>query len=412
MNDRTRTRGLRAAVGIAIASGGLAFAAAAPAAEWYWAPGAAIGADYNDNPGLSSRADEEDSIFGAIGQLSLEVGYLAPTSSGWIRPQIRSRRYGSDDEERDSDDQFLDFLFRGEDQTSRWGLNGSWSHEQVRTAELADVILDPEIPELPEDDTGVVNVQGRRDRVRLRPFYERDFSALSAYRLQASFVDTSYDAEAFELRDYRDLRAEVQYLRHVNPLMDWVVGVFGRDYSSDERGDAIGYGLRTGIERRISETTRLDFLVGVESTDPDDADSETDYIADVFLTRRLQTTWLKAGYRRSLAGSGLGTISARDEVHLSFRRDLTELISAGLGLRAYRSSALADEGTDRDFTQLRAEFVWRLTQTFSLIGDYRYNFLDREDEPESADSNQAFLYLQWAPQRPGVQARQRLEPGR
>jgi hypothetical protein len=176
--------------------------------------------------------------------------------------------------------------------------------------------------------------------------------------------------------------------------------VFGRDYSSDD-GDVTGYGVRTGIDREISETMQLEFLVGAESADPDVGDTETDMIADVFLTRRLQTTWLQAGYRRSLAGSGIGTVSLRDEIYLAFRRDLTELVSAGLGLRAYRANAINEENADRDYAQMRAEFTWRLTESFSIVGDYRFTFLDREEEAESADSNQAYLYLQWAPPRPG-----------
>jgi hypothetical protein len=92
-------------------------------------------------------------------------------------------------------------------------------------------------------------------------------------------------------------------------------------------------------------------------------------------------------------------LNARDSINLNFTRELNERISAGLGVRAYQTTALenAVNFDERDYLQLRAQFTWNMTQTWSLEANYRYTFSDREVLGESANSNNVTIWLNYRP---------------
>ena len=123
-------------------------------------------------------------------------------------------------------------------------------------------------------------------------------------------------------------------------------------------------------------------------------------VAEVSLLRNFETISLFAQYQRSISGGGGGSLTARDQINLNFRRQLNDKIAAGLGVRAYRTEAL-EEGAvtvdERDYVQLAALFVWNLTETVALETHYRYTIINREVIGESANSNNIMLWLNWRP---------------
>jgi hypothetical protein len=118
------------------------------------------------------------------------------------------------------------------------------------------------------------------------------------------------------------------------------------------------------------------------------------------LVRQLQTIELLAQYRRNISGGGSGTVSSRDEINLYLTRELNERISAGLGVRAYATNALEGDVAnfdERDYVQLRAQFIWNLTRKWFIEADYRYTFLNRQLIGESANSNDVSIWLGYRP---------------
>jgi hypothetical protein len=374
---------------------GFAAAGTAAAADWYVEPGVSGGMEYNDNASLSSRTDDESTTTGVLSQFSLKSGYQAETSSGWIRPRLRVRKYPNDDE-FDSNDKFVDGVFAQRFERSRWGFRGNFSREQVRTAELAQVGLDPDLPDIPDDDTAEVDSENDRTRFRIFPYWETQVTEKSSIDVRGQFYDVSYDDdEEDRFKDYTNVRGEVQYRYAISPVTDLITGVFGRNFSPSSDPDVVGYGAEAGFEHEFSRTTRLRVLGGIEHSEPDEGSSSDDWIADVSLVRRLQTTWLRASYRRIVSAQGDGDLSLRDQIHLGFTRRLTELLEAGIGVRAYSAEGVQGNVNDRDYAQIRTEFIWNLSRQLNIVGDYRYTILDRDEEDESANANQLFLYLQW-----------------
>ena len=266
----------------------------------------------------------------------------------------------------------------------------------MRTAELAQVGLDPDLPDIPDDDTAEVDTENDRTRFRIFPYWETQLTEKSSIDVFGRFSDVSYDDdEEDRFRDFTDLRGEVQYRYAISPVTDLITGVFGRNFSPSARPDVSGYGAEAGFEHDFSETTRLRALAGIEHSEPDEGSGSDDWIADISIVRRLQTTWLRAGYRRIVSAQGDGDLSLRDQIHLGFTRRLTELLEAGIGVQAYSAEGVQGNANDRDYVQIRTEFIWNLTRQLNFVGDYRYTILDRDEEDESANANQLFVYLQW-----------------
>jgi hypothetical protein len=91
-------------------------------------------------------------------------------------------------------------------------------------------------------------------------------------------------------------------------------------------------------------------------------------------------------------------------INLNFSRRLNDRITAGIGVRAYTTTAL-EEGTftidERDYLQLRGQFIWNLSRTFALEANYRYTILNRELLGEAANSNNIMVFLNWRPNAVG-----------
>jgi len=90
----------------------------------------------------------------------------------------------------------------------------------------------------------------------------------------------------------------------------------------------------------------------------------------------------------------------RDSVSFNFLRRLSEKISAGIGIRGYRSRGFADTPTidDRNYVQLQSSFTWYVTSYFSVQADYRYTVLDRSAAlGERSNSNRVNLWFIYQP---------------
>ena len=166
--------------------------------------------------------------------------------------------------------------------------------------------------------------------------------------------------------------------------------------------------MSAGINRRLSQTTQLRALLGVEQTEIDNPspgreDLDPAVVTEISLVRQLETTRLLAQYRQRVAASGRGGLRRRDEVNLRLSRDLNEKISAGIGFRAYSVDSLDGDANEQSYVQLRGQFVWRISPSISMMTDYRYSIIDREALGESANSNQFTIWFSYQPTPRGQQ---------
>ena len=383
-------------------------AATVHAAEWRIEPSIRVGGEFDDNANLTTRTDVDADISGYLIDASAKFAYASETTDFFVEPKLRKRDYG--DPLFDSDDQFLPFNFSHDTQNSNFRIWGQYAREGIRTAERADADLEVEDPdEIADNESGRVRVRGHRDSLYINPSWTYRTSRVSSIRLNLGLIDVSYDGLlANLLTNYSDARVSASYLRNWSPRNTAILTAGYRQFEPEGSNKLTGTSLNAGFERRLTETTRLRALIGLEeSTDEVTDQSDTNWVADISLTRNLQTITMLAQYRRTVSGGGIGSLSTRDALNLNFTRRLSDRISAGFGVRAYQDESLNDTiiiFEERDYIQLRAQLTWQLSRNLSLDANYRYTFIDRCELCESANSNSIIIWLNYRP-KPFIRSR-------
>jgi hypothetical protein len=382
---------------------GLLSMEAASAQQWVLQPELRAGYEYDDNARLRSEDDEIQEIDGFILEGSLGIGYNTQRTNFELTPRLRSRIY-DETPDVDSNDQFLDFDFEHETLKGRFEVRSSYEREAVRTGERADPDFDIDDPdEIPTDETGFVLNNERRERFRIMPKWNYDLTERLIVGLGADYIDVSYDeALTSFLVDYTDARLQ--------GLLGWrfserTRGYFGarvRRYENDLDNEVDGIGGAIGIESEISETTSFQAEVGYEDTERvSTGQSDGNFVADLNLVRTLETITMLAQYRRNVAASGAGRVSARDSLNFTVRKRFTERVYGALGVRAYQTEGLEQQQTvtfeERDFTEFRANLGVAISRAFSVEGDYRHARIDRGGLEGSANSNSIILWLVYRP---------------
>ena len=379
-----------------------ASANSALAQDWRFEPILKIGGEYDDNATMDSRTDEEIELSGYLLDARADIKYASPTTSFFVQPRVSVRNY-KDNIEFDSDDYYLRSTFRRQTKSSIVGFRFNYDLQSVRNGERLDSDLEIEDPdEITNDDTSRVLRIGNRTKWRVSPYWEYQLSELSSIGADFNYIDTQYDdVFAGILTDYTDARLGLNYRRSLSNVTTWGISLTGRTYDSEDLPEEItGYGLLARMEHALSEKTRVAALIGFEETDESGGETGSKVVGIVRLTRNLETIRLFAEYRRSVYGSGAGTVSLRDSLSVNFRRRLSEKISAGLGVRAYQTDALSRTigGENRNYVQLQWNLTWYLSRSFVIEANYRYTVVDRDVALGGrANSNRVSLWFIFQP---------------
>jgi hypothetical protein len=376
-----------------------ASANSALAQDWRFEPIFKVGAEFDDNATLDPRTDQEVDVTGLLLEARADVYYSSPTTSFFVQPRLLSRNY-NDDAIPDSDDLFLRSNFLRRAELSTVGFRVNFDDQSVRTGERADSDLEIEDPdELTNDDTGRVFRFGSRQKWRVSPYWEYQVSNVSSIGVDLDYFDARYDdVFAGLLTDYSDARLGLNYRRSLSNVTTWGISLAGRTYDPKDVSESIdGYGVFAEIDHKVSEKTRVAITIGLADTEVSGSETDPEVVGDVRFTRDLETIRFFALYRRSIEGGGFGTVSLRDSFNLNFRRRLNERISAGLGVRAYRSKRVIATLTnaERNYVQLQSSVAWYLTKSFVVEADYRYTVIDRGDDVIGGRANSNRLNLQF-----------------
>ncbi len=378
----------------------------AASADWDFDPVLRAAWDFDDNATLSTRTDEEVELSGYMAEASVNFVYNAERSFLSMKPMVRTRNYGSKNDDWNADDQFVDILGLFEGDKNSFRILANISRELVRTAELADADLNTEIDpdDIADDQSGFISNQ-RRDRYRISPRWTYRYSGVSSIETDLSYLATSYDEtdELLSLFDFTDIRLRIGYRRNFSERDSGVFSISARDYDTDRfAGDRKSYEIAGSFIRRLSETTQFRARFGIESLEREDVGIPTVSIdpeptAEISLSRQLKTIRLLAQYRKRVNASGRGSLTSRDELNLRFSRDLNDRVTVGLGARAYKTETVAGIFNQQDFVQIRGQVVWRISRAFSMQADYRHTVIDRGLIDGAADSNRFTLWLSYQP---------------
>jgi hypothetical protein len=374
----------------------------AQAQDWRFEPILSAGYEINDNATLTIRTDEEVKLQGYLLDGKADIRYSSPKTDFYIQPRVLLRNY-PDESDFDSDDYFLRSQYSYTGQSNTFGFRVNYDHQSVRTAERSDSDLDIDDPdELTDDDSGRTLLFGRRQKLRLAPYWQHRLSAKSSFGATINYFDVGYnDVFADLLTPYTDVRLSLGYVRSMSNTTRLRIDMTTRSYQADNSPNEVtGVGGMIGFDHSLSQKMAFTAMIGLEDTEIAGVSTDPEVVGFVRLSRNLETIRMFAQYRRSINATGAGRLSLRDSLNLNFRRRLNDKISAGLGVRAYQSVGASGVPSvdDRNYIQLQASFLWYLSEAFVVETDYRYTILDRTGTlTESSNANQIMLWLIWQP---------------
>lgn len=383
----------------------LALAAPMASANWRVSPQLELGIEHDDNTTIDDTTGASNSDVGYGFNALATFDYESQLTEFSLTPRLRAKRY-QDQDDLDSNDQFLDFDFRHERQKSMFRFRGNYSSESIRTAERSNVDFDIEDPdEIPDDDTGQVIDTGKRDRLKLMPRFTFDLTERATFGIGGSYLDTDYDDDVSQFltgfSDY-NLNTSVGYSWTQRDTISLIVST--GEYEVDSSGASFrSNGISVGYNRQLSERTRFRLTVGSDSSEDASGDDQTNTVGEVSLIRLYSTSRFIASLQRSVSGGGGGGLAIRDSLSLNISRDVTPKWTISGGVRAYQTDALASSNVgfvDRDYLQIRLASRWYLSRKFSVDLDYRYTDIDRgvvAVNQSTGTSNLISLWLNWHP---------------
>jgi opacity protein-like surface antigen len=375
----------------------------AAAQEWRLEPELRVGGEYDDNARLRSDEAGIVEIDGYIVEGSAGIGYQTQRTNFLLTPTLRSRVY-DEEIDVDSDDQFLELDWTHTTLKGQFALRGEYSRESARTAERSDANIDEGDPDsIPTDETGIVFASARRERFRIAPEWQYEFTERMSFDTRFTYIDTAYDdVEQGQLRDYDDMRFTAGLGRQFTPRTRGYIAGSARQFENEDGNNVDGLGVSLGFESEVSETTRLKMEVGVEESEFEGTtESEQKVVGNVSLVRQLETLSMLAQYRRDISPGGSGRVSAKDTLNLSLRKQFTERVSGRLGFRGYKTEGVGEQAVttfeERDFNEFYAGLDVALSRTVSLEADYRFDQLDETGSEGTAESNSIILWLVYKP---------------
>jgi hypothetical protein len=386
---------------------GLLLAPCSQAAEWSLGPEIRTGGRYEDNPRLREGGDE-DEITGGYLDLAAVAERRSDTSTFQIRPRLYFDRY--DDSDEDSDDQYLDTVWRTRGQRSTFDFRGNISNQQVRRGETSEVdFAESELDE--EDQSTSGRIDRRRDRLRwrVRPQYEYDLSQRTKIGVGAEYVDVDYNNEELgEASDYSNATGRLFIERELSQKNRARLTGFASAYdSSDVNNDSKSFGGALSFERDVTETFSWYASGGaawteVEAGDNNEIDeNQTSFLFSSGVKREWERTRLQAEASRSLDPSGTGFLKTRDGVRVNLRHQFRPRWTGDLGVYAFRDEDVDDvvEVNKRDYARILTRLSWQMTPEWFIEGSYTYTYQDYDDTPGDADSNAVALGIAYRPVR-------------
>jgi hypothetical protein len=379
-----------------------------PAQQWLFTPEIEIGAHHVDNPRLAEEA-ETDPITGGLLDAGLALRRNTQTSSVLLRPRAAIFRY-TDAPEEDSESFFLDFNAQTESQRNTWRIDGNYRQEQVfrgetTSADFDDV--DAGIDDEVQTGTGRTFTRRQRDLFRLSPGVTLELTQLTSLQVDLSYLDVQYDQQELgEAVDYNDSRIEAALVRTLSRHSEISAGVFVSRYDpKDLERQTDTAGARVRYEQGISDISTFFVDVGVQESqaelvnNPGLEVSETSFLWNVGLDRRLEVTRWRFEGGRGVTPSGTGSLIERYLIRAIMDHQLQPRWSLRLSAVAMTTDSLADRqivnNNDRDYLQGRAALAWQWTRSWTVEGLYSLTHQDFADIPGDAQEHElrvSFIY--------------------
>ncbi len=322
----------------------------------------------------------------------------------------------SEDEIRDSSVRVLTFSGNSKARRSSLDWNGFYKSDTTVTAitEVVDTVDEDEGGDTDDldgldgldggaVDLNLVDVEIRRNQLRVQPSWSRAITQTSFLRLGYSLNDVRYSGRGdIPLDDYRTHTVDVALSRQINrrDAVDAGVSVSRYDViDEDIRSD--DYTVKLNLRRQFSPNLRGSFGAGVRSTTisrgTEESESSGGVVDAGLIGRPSRSTSYRVSLERSLRPSGARAIVLSDQLRVNVSHDVTPTLTLSLRGRAYRNESIdsTQPFADRTFYSIDTGFQKAITRFWSIDGSYRYRWQKFEGADDSADSNTVYLAVNY-----------------
>jgi hypothetical protein len=386
---------------------------AATAAEY--SSGFRIDSAYAIDDNIQLRETDETSIAGYTVSPGLALTYRTAAFSAGLNGTLNFADF--DEEQYNSDDQRAVLTLKETTQHNEFSLDAGINRDSSRTSELLD--------------TGrITNKAVRRKDLWFAPSWTHAVNQQHTLQFSGRVQKVEYQSDNFSDYDYQQVNAIWMFT--LSPRSSFHLQAFGNHYENDQTVtvDSDTYGLRVGGSIALSKNLSLSGLAGlmkaktaygfvgvlsdtVPNADITESDlinaeltvsgldtqfEDTTLVLDGNLKYRQQRYSLSLNLSSQTQPSGNGYEQQSDRVVLIYSYRVSQL--AGLNLNAtYGENQSLDSSINdqRSYTSVQMAINYKITETLSLGGRYRFRAQDRENSTGNADSNAVFITLSYQP---------------
>ena len=379
-------------------------------AVWEVVPEVGIAMEASDNILVDSTVERSASR--TVVELGLTLSNASEKGEFLVSPRIAADAYAdSDDEQFETEDQYL--ILRGSRnwQTGSVGFQSSLAKESVLTAEFASGIPeDPDAPDPIDIDTGRIDFVNEKQR---RNFHAGNVGFNLSERSDLRFDLQRYDVE-YSLQEGSANRSSFDTTtlsmaldRHPNERDDITARVFVSEYTAsfnDNATDSVG--MEGAFSRALSQTWTFTVSAGVQRSEFEFVNpgtparvvsADTDYLLGLRFRKRAERSAWNFDFAHTVDPNGSGFLAVRDEARIYFEQQVRPRLTARIGGVLFRSESVGSISgfDDRDYMRLELDFEWAMRQTLFLMFGADIKQQEFRSDGSNATSNSAFIGIQY-----------------
>ncbi len=364
------------------------------AEAWIIRPSLSAEGGYDDNVRLSATNEQEVYSMRVSGEA--EFGRLTERTDVRALLGIDLIQYYDEDSVPDEDNEYAGLALQHRlSELSTLRVDGSYKRDTIlRSVEL----FDPETPGAEpggDIDIGLTDVEVRRQRVVLNPAWRRSLSELSNLGIAYRLADVTYDEEeGTDLIDYSRHMLSAAYGRDLSEVTTGSLTLRYGTFRPDQGSDVDTYELFGGVNYKYSQILEAGLDAGAFYWERDDQD-DTGWIYAVYARRKGELTELYGRLERQLYSSGTGDLVETDQLLVRLQHRFSPRTSLLMSGRVYQTEGISDFRSDRDFISFEPGLSWSITRAWTFGARYRYRWIDRQQDPDDADSSAVFATFRY-----------------
>jgi hypothetical protein len=375
---------------------GLYYSQYSEAREWYIQPYAGFQTFYNDNIRL----------FTTRRSTSIDKGAFAFITSAGANMGVRSDRYDIglnatgiinryiSDFDLNSDNVLLNAKSSFKvTEKNLFRLNGTYSQDSTLASQT--------------DSTGLIQENVIRHTLAINPEWTYSLSNSTSIVTDYNHSDVAYDQQNRNIRTFSDYTSDTasielshQWNDALKPYINFsalIVDLGGASLTNY-------YNANAGLNYRFSETWNSSIEIGIYNSNTesnsDGVTVATSATGPLFLfkTRKVfETSSIDAGYFRVASVRGTGGISLNDQGYLQYSKQLSDQYKIAFNASYFDISGFTSNSNSNASTSYSAgaSTSWLISPQFNLTVSYRYTTREAKSTKESAESNAAFLFLNY-----------------